>query len=538
MPRIFLIGFMATGKTTVGKQLAERLDLPLVDLDDEVESAAGKPIREIFSDDGEAAFRRYERDVLARACAGPDAVIASGGGAPCHHNGLELMKRAGFVVALTAPLSELKHRVTDTSTRPLLAKSDDELLALNRSRVPVYRRAHVCVPTEQRTPAELAATIASHAETFSVVPTGLAERCTLVGLTGRAYPIVIASGSLERLGESMAALGRSGGVGLVSDSNVAPLYADAARASLEAAGFTVAQATVPAGEQSKQHARYAALLDELVAGGLTRGSTVVALGGGMVGDLAGFAAATLYRGVAVVQVPTTVLAMVDSSIGGKTGINIAAGKNLVGAFWQPSLVFADPLVLETLPARERRAAFGELLKYALLDSEELYLVMHELAPQLADDAPLTPATISSFAPVIERCAAIKAWIVTRDEREQSGERALLNLGHTVGHAIEVAAGYGNLLHGEAVGLGLVAACRVSARLDMCDAALESRVVETLERAGLDADIEPWLRDDVLAHIKVDKKRTADGVLFVTLRGVGDATTTKISLPDLVRILPL
>ena len=162
--------------------------------------------------------------------------------------------------------------------------------------------------------------------------------------------------------------------------------------------------------------------------------------------------------------------------------------------------------------------------------------MDELGPRLGDEQALDAATISILAPVIERCAAIKAWIVSRDEREQTGERALLNLGHTVGHAIEVAAGYGTLLHGEAVGLGLVATCRVSAQLNMCAPSLEQRVVETLCRAGLDADVDPWLREDVLAHIKVDKKRTADGVSFVTLRQVGDATTTELSLVELRKLL--
>jgi len=537
MAHVFLIGFMATGKTSVGRELALRLDMPFVDLDETIEQRAGKSISAIFTDDGEAVFREQERDALADVCAGPAAVVATGGGAPCHHSGLERMKRAGFVATLTAPLTAIKNRVTDRTTRPLLAKTDEEIAALNHGRVPVYRRAHVCVPTEERTVTDVARIVAGHVAVFESLPEGMAESCALVGLTDRVYPIVIAGDGLDRLGEAVAAMGKRGKVGLVSDSNVEPLYGARATASLESAGFDVAQVSVPAGEQSKQHSCYASVLDQLVAGGLTRGSTVVALGGGMVGDLAGFAAATLYRGVDVVQVPTTVLAMVDSAIGGKTGINIDAGKNLVGAFWQPRLVFADPHVLNTLPARERRGAFGELLKYALLDSEELYMVMHELAPHLANDDALDPSTLSALAPIIERCAAIKAWVVTRDEREQTGERALLNLGHTVGHAIEVAAGYGTLLHGEAVGLGLVATCRVSARLNMCSSSLEQRVVETLDRAGMDADVEPWLRPDVLAHIKVDKKRTTDGVAFVTLRNVGDATTTNLSLSELVRILP-
>lgn len=533
---IFLIGFMATGKSTVGSALAELVGLPFVDLDDVIEADAELTIAEIFAEHGEARFRALERDALQRVCDGAPAVVATGGGAPCHHSGIERMKAVGFVAALTAPLDQVRARVDDASTRPLLALSDSELASLVRARAPTYRRAHVCVPTEQRTPGEVSRAVAGHVALFERLPQRARTRATIVGIAERAYPIVVDTDGLDRVAEAMASLGQVGSVGLVSDDNVAPLYLARVRASLEGAGFAVVEHVIGAGESSKRHEVYAETIDALVAAGLNRRSTVVALGGGVVGDLAGFVAATLYRGVACVQIPTTVVAMVDSAVGGKTGINISAGKNLVGAFWQPSLVFADPCVLETLPARERRAAFGELIKYGLLDSEELYLVIDELAGSLATDAPLDAPTLSSLAPVIERCAAIKSWIVTRDEREQTGERALLNLGHTVGHAIEVASGYGSLLHGEAVGLGLVAACRVSHRLGMCDPSLEQRVVETLTRAGLDADLAPWLRDEVLSHVKVDKKRTAGGVSFVTLRNVGDVTTTELGVTEVSRIL--
>jgi 3-dehydroquinate synthetase len=258
----------------------------------------------------------------------------------------------------------------------------------------------------------------------------------------------------------------------------------------------------------------------------------VALGGGVVGDLAGFAAATLFRGVPCIQVPTTLVAMVDSAIGGKTGINLAAGKNLVGAFWQPRLVLADPDVLASLPARERRAAFGELVKYALLDGEDLYAAVDRLAPALCRDEWSAEAAPPALAAVIRRCAAIKAWIVSRDEREESGERALLNLGHTVGHAIEAAAGYGEVLHGEAVGLGLLASCRASAALGLADPSLEARTAATLARAGLPTALDPWLRPDVLERIGVDKKRTAGGLRFVAVTGPGQTHVMTVELERL------
>jgi shikimate kinase/3-dehydroquinate synthase len=322
---------------------------------------------------------------------------------------------------------------------------------------------------------------------------------------------------------------------VVSDSNVAPLYGHRVCRALAAVGHAPSVHVVPAGERSKSFGELARLIDALVEVGLDRRSLVIALGGGVVGDLAGFAAASLYRGVACVQVPTTLLAMVDASIGGKTGIDIAAGKNLVGAFWQPRLVAADPDALTTLPARERRAAFGEVIKYALLDSEELYGVVDALAPAMATEAAELPAELPS---VIQRCAAIKSWIVTRDEREETGERALLNLGHTIGHAIEAAHGYDGILHGEAVALGLVAACRVSARLGLCEPALEARVADTVRRAGLDADVDRWLAGDARAldFIGTDKKRTGQRIGFVTVRAPGDCGVTEVPLSELARTL--
>jgi 3-dehydroquinate synthetase len=249
--------------------------------------------------------------------------------------------------------------------------------------------------------------------------------------------------------------------------------------------------------------------------------------------------------------------MVDAAIGGKTGINLDTGKNLVGSFWQPAFVLADPEVLSTLPVRERRAAFGELVKYALLDGEELFGAVDQLAPALgrepassdaAEGGGSEPAEMPpELARVIRRCAAIKAWIVSRDECERTGERALLNLGHTVGHAIETASGYGPILHGEAVALGLLAACRVSARSGLCDSALETRVEKTLAKAGLDTGLDAWLGtsdeasgsppgDGVLSHIGVDKKRTGRSIDFVAIRDVGSPTLIELDLDDLVRIL--
>jgi 3-dehydroquinate synthase len=318
-----------------------------------------------------------------------------------------------------------------------------------------------------------------------------------------------------------AALGKVSKIAVITDDNVArhwPLAGD----------VTI---TLPPGEASKSFATFERVCNELIAAGLDRGSAIVALGGGVVGDLAGFIAATLFRGIPVVQVPTTIVAMTDSAIGGKTAIDVPAGKNLVGAFHQPRLVACHMATLATLPARERRAGFGELWKYALLDGPDLWHAVQACAAWAAgpDAAPAPPL----LREVIERSIAYKAAIVGRDERERTGHRALLNLGHTVGHAIESASG-GALLHGEAVGLGLVAACRISAALG--HPSLEAEVTAALASSGLPADLDPWLRDDVLARVQVDKKRIGSKLLFLVVREVGRCEPIEIDVTEIRRIL--
>jgi shikimate kinase/3-dehydroquinate synthase len=548
---VFLTGFMATGKSTVGRLLAARLRRPFLDLDDAIEAAAGRSVAEIFEQEGEDGFRRRETAALQRITAGPAAIVATGGGAACHGDNLAHMRACGLVVALTAPLAVVQARAgaaADERARPLLQRSQAEVEALYRRREPIYRQAHACVRTEDSDPALLARHVAGLVARAEALPAEILARASLVALSREedVYPVVVSEGALAGLGallERVLSGRRVTRVAVVSDSNVAPLYGQRVVRALAVVGLDSSVHVVPAGERAKSFGELARLIDGLVEAGLDRRSLVIALGGGVVGDLAGFAAATLYRGVACVQVPTTLLAMVDSAIGGKTGIDVAAGKNLVGAFWQPRLVAADPETLATLPARERRAAFGEVIKYALLDSEELYGAVDALAPAMAADAPA-----SELAPeltgVIRRCAAIKSWIVTRDEREETGERALLNLGHTLGHAIEVAHGYDGILHGEAVALGLVAACRVSARLGLCEPTLEARVADTVRRAGLDADVDGHLRGQlgggggarVLDFIGTDKKRTGQRIGFVTVRAVGDCGVTEVPLAELTRIL--
>jgi 3-dehydroquinate synthase len=336
-----------------------------------------------------------------------------------------------------------------------------------------------------------------------------------VDLGTRSYPILIGAGLLARpdlLAQHVA--GRD--LLLVSNTIVGPLYAATLKQSL--GDRRVVEVTLPDGESHKTLTAVSRILDVLVANRFARDCVVVALGGGVVGDMAGFAAACYQRGVAYVQVPTTLLAQVDSSVGGKTGVNHPGGKNLIGAFHQPSAVIADTDTLKTLPPRELRAGLAEVIKYGLICDEPLFGWLEQnMEKLLAHDA-------AALTHVIRRSCEIKAEIVGRDEREQ-GDRALLNLGHTFGHALESVTGYTRWLHGEAVGAGLLMAATMSSESGLMPAASVERLRRLLERTGLPTEARDLHPDQVLEHMRIDKKVKAGRMRLVLMRGIGGSFVT-------------
>jgi len=340
-------------------------------------------------------------------------------------------------------------------------------------------------------------------------------RVVKVPLGSRSYSILIGPGLLPRLGVECHKLKLGRRCAVISDANVAPRFARKAMASLKSAGFDPLLITVPAGEIAKSLKTVQACYDQLAAHRLERKSFIVALGGGVVGDLAGFVAATYLRGVPFVQVPTTLLAQVDSSVGGKVGVNLKAGKNLVGAFYQPKLVLCDLDTLRTLPKREFRAGLAEVIKYGIIYDEALFeRLENRLAKFLKLDAKL-------LGEIVARCCEIKAEVVGQDETE-TGLRAILNFGHTIGHAIENSIGYGKYLHGEAISIGQVAAARLSCEvLGFCGGCAE-RIRDLFLRAGLPTEIRlnPAQRAKLLGAMKLDKKVSGGEIKFVLAEGIG------------------
>lgn len=499
---LVLIGLMGAGKTSVGRRCAQRLGWRFVDTDDLVQEVAGATVAQIFVGEGEAAFRAYERAAVARAAAATDpTVIACGGGAVADPENRARLRAAGTVVLLTAPVAELVERVGGDPRRPLLGDDPTEALRrLMELRSRAYETAaDVTVDTAGRSIDQVAD------EVITVVGNEHDELVTVpVRLGERAYTVEIGPGAFAHLARFASGFERAA---LVTQSNIDELHGDALRRALDAAGTEHATFVIRDGEATKTPATVAELCGGFARGGLLRNDLVVALGGGVVGDTAGFAAATYHRGVALVQVPTTLLAMVDSAIGGKTGVNLPEGKNLVGAFHQPRAVVADTNALATLPDREYRAGLGELAKYALLGDRGLEdLLWHRRDDVLRRE----PALV---ARLVARGAAAKARVVEEDELERSGRRAVLNLGHTLGHAIETAGGH-ELAHGEAVGVGLVFATALAAALGRIPADRVGEVRELLAGYGLPVTVPGGLGGAELEALMRRDKKSTGGLTFV------------------------
>jgi shikimate kinase / 3-dehydroquinate synthase len=484
-PAVACIGFMGAGKSTAARSLAQALGTQAIDVDAVVEERLGKPIERVFAEDGEATFREAEERITLELLSQPEpGVLALGGGAITHER-VRTALRAHTVVWLDVALDVAWTRCRD-SDRPL-ARDREQFEALYHEREPLYAElADATVPAER----------SNRMEPVLDALENIPHDTKLLWATSASadYPAYIGNGLLteHRFWPGTVAGRRF----LVTDGAVGRLYSEL----LEPHSARIA---IMPGEQSKTIAHAEIVWTELVRAGMTRADVVAALGGGVVGDLAGFCAATYQRGVRYVQVPTTLVAQVDSAYGGKTGVDLAEAKNYVGAFHQPSAVLADTTTLDTLPDAERAAGYAEVVKTALIAGGQLWDRVR------AGADPADPDLIAA-------CARAKLRIVARDERD-SGVRQVLNLGHTVGHAIEAATGYAAYRHGEAVALGLLAALRLSEQGD-----LREEVERLLKARGLPTKLTHADPDTVVMATARDKKRVGAGAVpFVLLDAPGE-----------------
>jgi shikimate kinase/3-dehydroquinate synthase len=523
---VVLVGMMGAGKTSVGKRLAAKLGLPFVDADAEIETGAQLTISEIFERFGEVYFREGERKVIARLLNGGPLVLATGGGAFMNATTRDNIAKHGVSIWLKPSFDILLARVRKKSNRPLLktANPEETLRRLLEERSPTYALADFTIESLDGAHDSVVDAILRRLHPTLGNDAGASphhRRRIEVPLGPRAYSILIGLGVLDEAGAEIARIAPRAHCAVVTDARVAPLYLDRLTASLDQAGLRSTSIVCPPGESTKSYAEFARVADALIEARIERNDVVIALGGGVIGDLAGFCAATLRRGVRLVQIPTTLLAQVDSSVGGKTGINSRHGKNLVGAFHQPSLVLADTTCLDTLSERDFRAGFAETVKYGLIGDRKFF---EFLESNWRDAFAGGPARTEAIA---ISCAA-KARIVAADETEQ-GERALLNFGHTFGHALENLTHYDpvRFVHGEGVAVGMVSAFRFSRDLGLCSGQDATRVEAHLKAVGLPTrmrDIPGFNAGagDILAAMRQDKKVARGQLTFILTKGIGES----------------
>ena len=503
---VVITGFMGTGKSKVGQEVARRLGREFVDMDALIEQRVGVTIPEMFAQRGERFFRQQERELcqeLAQRCG---LVIATGGGALIPEENRQTLGDSGLLVCLTCDVGEILRRLAQAEDRPLLDVADrrERIETLLAERREAYSRIPHQIDTTGLTVKEAAGRVIALLESEAVV------KKIPVWTPTSSYQIHLGEGLLARVGELAWEQGLRGRVALVTNPTVGDLYASTVVKSLRKAGFEPVICQAPDGEAYKTLDTVRSLYDQFIAGGLDRYGAVLALGGGVIGDMAGFAAATYMRGVPLVQLPTTLLAMVDASVGGKVAVDHPRGKNLIGAFKQPELVVIDPLALATLDEAEMRSGWAEVIKAGVIGSPSLFEQLEERGD--------TPSL-----PTIAEAIRVKVAIVEEDPYER-GRRAVLNLGHTFGHALELLSGF-TLRHGEAVSIGMAAATRTAVALGLCDEMVEERLATLLRRFGLPTRYEGYGPKEVWKAMATDKKRRGKKLRFVLPRAIGQVVVT-------------
>ncbi|MSP22426.1 MAG: 3-dehydroquinate synthase [Dehalococcoidia bacterium] len=546
VPRqIVLVGLSGVGKSSVGRELSKRLGWTLVDTDDIVRERTGQTPAQLIVAKGEAAFRDIEAQAVIEAVRHESAVIATGGGAFQRPANRHAAAERGLICFLDATPAEIARRLRsapDGSDRPLLGDDiEARLYELERERRGQYDHADLWVPCLGMTPAEVATRIVQRWAVDGEQMMGLPSRLERVSAPGPAlaptaivdtgterYPIWVGSGERRRLPERMKMLGLLGRVFLISDANVIEQHGASIAEALDSAGISGASYVIPPGEKSKSLRVAQEIYGWLAAERAERRDVIIALGGGVVGDLAGYVAATYLRGMPVIQIPTSVLAMNDAAIGGKVAVDLPAGKNLVGAFHQPAAVISDVEVLSTLPRRSYLEGFAEVIKHAfILDADLLGLLERNgrmLASMGADPALLTA--------IIARSSRLKALVVSADPQER-GLRSILNYGHTIGHGIETAAGLGRYLHGEAVSIGMAGAARIGTRMGVTSEDVAGRLNELLHAFDLPLGAPAVDHGAVLAAMRLDKKVSGGQMRFVLLEDIGRAVLRDDVAPALV-----
>ena len=503
---IVITGFSGTGKSLVAREIAGQLGWDFIDTDAEIVKLAGKPIAEIFQQDGEEKFRELEREVIKRASRRSHKVIAIGGGAIVDPKNHAQLARNGFIVCLDAKPETIYQRLFQegghgSEIRPLLEGDNplERIRQLKARRQPYYDDVDLVINTDDLSISEVAGEVVKGGRLLRSARNDRGKAGNSRGKTGcekaragndvvedvacwvetatRRYPIFVGYGLLDKLGEELKKVSSSHVAIVISDENVSRLYGDRVGEVLRNAGFAVNSVIVPPGEKTKSIDTAIDIYNFLIKKRVERDDMLIALGGGMIGDLAGFVAATYLRGIPWIQVPTSLIAMVDASIGGKVAVNHPEGKNLIGAFYQPNFVLADTGALATLPERELTSGWAEVVKYGLILDKEFFKFLESSVDRL------TKLEQGAVNEAIIHSASLKAQVVSQDEKER-GQRIILNYGHTIAHGLEAATRYIGFLHGEAVAIGMMGAAKLSQRLGILPASVVKQQQSLLRKFGL------------------------------------------------------
>ncbi len=524
MGHIFLTGLPGSGKSTIGRLAADLLGWPFIDTDDLIAQQMQQPIGQIFSTAGETRFRQLEAEALATAARAQNALIATGGGAVIAASNRALMRQTGLTIYLRTSVERAWQRLTQQTpqdenapVRPLLAgdNGQQKLAALYCARQRWYEEADLHLTTDTQTPHSLARQVVAGATAHGALlaPDAPPEELSL-DLGQTTSQAVVEWGGLHHLPQRLQALGFRRRAFIVTDTSVGQLYSAPLKHILERASTETHIFTLPAGEANKSLASFQKIIDWLIDQRAEQHEPLLALGGGVIGDLVGFVAASYQRGIPLIQVPTTLLAQVDAAIGGKTAVNHPRGKNLIGAYYQPRLTLADPACLLTLPERVYREGWAEIIKYGVTLDAGLFDLL-ETAPAIQ------PQERALLTRVIARCIRLKLGIVQGDERDQ-GQRAILNYGHTFGHALEAITDYTTWLHGEAVSIGMEVAAQIAQAQGLLSHQNAARQRALLLAYGLPISCPGIDVDAALERMRLDKKVRGGVMRWILATDIGQS----------------
>lgn len=516
---------MGAGKSVIGKELSKRIGYKFVDTDSIIEKKAKKTVTAIFAEEGEGKFREMEKKVIKDVCLEKERVIATGGGAVLFEENVRNLKKSGKIVYLKVSSKELYKRLADKKDRPLLEdlgkreKKIDRINQLLKKREKIYNNlADLIIDTKKLKPG---------LAVDEIIKEIMGTREINLNLGKNSYSILLGYQILDKLVKKIKSISPRGRVFIVTNKKIFSLYRNYLLSNLASAGLKPIFLFIGDGERYKNLSTVARLYHELVNHECLRSEPLITFGGGLVGDVGGFLAATYQRGIPLIHLPTTLLSMVDSSIGGKVGVNLPQAKNFAGAFYQPKAVFIETCFLKTLPLREWKNGFAEVIKYAFIADKKLFELIE------ANDEKIIKRNLFMINQIIDKCVRIKARVVERDELDFN-LRHILNYGHTVGHAIESLSQYKKYSHGEAVSMGMNCAAKIAESLGMLKKDEVDRHDSILKKFHLPTEIGGISANNIIKQIKLDKKRMGEDQPFVLLKGIGQAVVRKDVPEEVIR----